>query len=157
MRKFEKISFEQFKKDICDDEKLYESYELPKRKTKNAAAYDFNSLVDVTLKPGESYMFATGVKAALEPDDVLLIVVRSSAVKNYTRMVNQIGVIDSDYYNNINNEGHIFIKLRNEGEQDYTINLGTGIAQGMIIKYLTVDDEEEVTTEREGGFGSTNK
>ena len=41
MRKFEKISFEQFKKDVCDDRELYESIVLPKRSTKFSAGYDF--------------------------------------------------------------------------------------------------------------------
>ena len=35
MRKFEKVSFEQFKNDIVDDRKLYEEYNLPRRKTKS--------------------------------------------------------------------------------------------------------------------------
>ena len=51
MRKFEKISLEQFKKDISDDKELYESYLLPKRSTKNSAGYDIASLVEYTLKP----------------------------------------------------------------------------------------------------------
>ena len=59
MRKFEKISFEQFKKDISDDEKLYESYSLPKRSTKNSAGYDIASLEEYTLKPGEAHIFVT--------------------------------------------------------------------------------------------------
>ena len=53
MRKFENISFEQFRKDIKDDKELYESYSLPKRGTKAAAGYDFFALYDYTLKPGE--------------------------------------------------------------------------------------------------------
>ena len=41
MRYFEKISFEQFKKDVKNDIKLYEEYILPKRATKCSAGYDF--------------------------------------------------------------------------------------------------------------------
>ena len=44
MRKFEKITFEQFKKDIADDKELYEEYSLPKRETKYAAAYSLEDL-----------------------------------------------------------------------------------------------------------------
>lgn len=40
-RYFEKISFEQFKKDCSDDIELYNSYSLPKRSTKYSAGYDF--------------------------------------------------------------------------------------------------------------------
>ena len=53
MRKFEKISLEQFKKDIFDDIDAYNEYQLPKRSTMNSAGYDFFALYDYTLKPGE--------------------------------------------------------------------------------------------------------
>jgi len=158
MRKFEKISFEQFKKDVCDDKELYESYELPKRKTKNAAGYDFFALFDKNLVPGESVIIKTGIKADMNPDEVLLILNRSSlGFKHNIRIVNQVGVIDADYYNNIDNEGQILIKIQNEGDHDYFIEKGSSIGQGMFIKFLKVDDEEEITTVRTGGIGSTNK
>ena len=47
MRKFEKISFDQFKKDIEDNIDLYEKYKLPSRATKLSAGYDFYSLYDL--------------------------------------------------------------------------------------------------------------
>lgn len=158
MRKFEKISFEEFKKSVSEDKEYYEQYGLPKRNTKYSAGYDFSSLIEKNLVPGESILIPTGIKASLEKDDVLLIIIRSSLGFKYNiRLVNQVGVIDSDYYNNESNEGHILIKLKNEGEQDYLIERGSRIAQGIIVKYNTVDDEEELTEERKGGIGSTNK
>ena len=60
-----------------------------------------------------------------------------------------------DYYNNLDNEGHIFIKFYNPTDSSYTINVGDKIAQGSFTKYLTVDDEEEIEIERTGGLGST--
>ena len=156
MRKFEKISFEQFKKDICNDEDLYNNYELPRRKTKFSAGYDFNSLIEKTLLPGESVLIPTGVKCSLNENDVLLLVVRSSlGFKHNIRLVNQVGVIDADYYNNESNEGHILIKLKNEGDHEFKIEVGTAVAQGLIVNYNVVDNEEEVTTTRTGGTGST--
>ena len=62
-----------------------------------------------------------------------------------------------DYYNNPDNEGHIFIKFFNPTDKDYLIHIGDKIAQGIFTKYLTVDDEEEIETERSGGLGSTGK
>ena len=62
-----------------------------------------------------------------------------------------------DYYNNPKNEGHIFIKFYNPTDSAYKINVGDKIAQGIFAKYLVVDDEEEITTERVGGLGSTGK
>lgn len=151
MRKFEKISFEQFKKDICDDEKLYKEYNLPKRSTKYSAGYDFESLSDFVIKPNEIKLIPTGIKAEMNPNEVLLLSVRSSQGFKYNvRLCNQIGVIDKDYYNNQKNEGHIFIKLHNEGDKDYAVNKGDKIIQGLFINYLLVDDEQEVEKERLG-------
>ena len=158
MRKFEKISFEQFKKDVADDKILYDSFILPKRKTKFSAGYDFVSLKDVTLHPGEDALIPTGVKAMIEPDDVLFIIIRSSLGFKYNiRLVNQVGVIDADYYNNESNEGHILVKLKNEGNKDYKIEVGSAIVQGLIIKYNAVDDEDNNMEIRTGGIGSTDK
>ena len=157
MRKFEKISFEQFKKDVKDSQELYESYILPKRSTKTSAGYDFYALFDYTLKPGEIMKIPTGVKAIMEQDDVLFLIVRSSMGFKYNvRLANQVGVIDADYYNNSDNEGHIWLRIQNEGDKDYIVKKGEGIIQGIFIKYLKTDDDVESSEERNGGFGSTN-
>ncbi len=157
MRYFEKISFEQFKKDICDDKKLYGEYNLPKRQTKYSAGYDFESLFDFTLKPGESKKLATGIKVNMNSDEMLMIVVRSSLGFKYNaRMCNQVGIVESDYYNNLDNEGHLFIKIQNEGVNDLIIKKGDRICQGIFVKFLTVDNEEEIDNKRISGIGSTN-
>lgn len=153
MRKFEKISFEQFKKDIVDDERLYNEYDLPKRETKYAAGYDFEALFDFTLHPGETIKIPTGIKATMEDDEVLFLIVRSSMGFKYNvRLCNQVGVIDKDYYNNIDNEGHIFIKFKNEGEKDYVVSKKDKICQGIFIKYLTVDDDSLSESERRSNY-----
>ena len=158
MRKFEKISFEQFKKDICDDKTLYESYSLPKRGTRTAAGYDFYALYDYTLKPGEIMKIPTGIKVSMEEDDVLFLIDRSTMGFKYNvRLTNQVGVVDEDYYNNSNNEGHMWIRIQNEGDKDYVVKKGDGMIQGIFIKYLKTDDDIESEHERNGGFGSTNK
>ena len=148
MRKFEKISYEQFKRDIIDDRQLYEEYEIPSRETNYSAGYDFHALRDFVIKPGMTKKIPTGIKAEMENDEVLLIVVRSSQGFKYNvRLINQVGVVDKDYYNNPTNEGHIWIGLKNEGIKDYVVNKGDGIAQGMFIKYLLTanDDINEKT------------
>ena len=158
MRKFEKISFEQFKKDVCDDEKLYDDYNLPKRKTKSAACYDIASLIEYNLKQGECKTFPTGFKYISPRDEMLLIFVRSSLGFKYNiRLVNQVGIADSDYYNNPDNEGHVMVRIQNEGTNDFKINVGDRFAQCTFVKFYTVDDEEEITKTRKGGFGSTGK
>ena len=157
MRKFEKISFEQFKKDIVDDISLYEEYNIPKRSTENSAGYDFVAITDLVIKPNDILKIPTGIKASMASDEVLLLIVRSSMGFKYNvRMCNQVGVIDSDYYNNVDNEGHIFIKLQNEGDKDYVVKRGDKIVQGIFTKFLITDDD--MTKEkRVGGIGSTSK
>jgi dUTP pyrophosphatase len=157
-RYFEKISFKQFKKDVSDDEKLYDSFSLPKRKTKFSAGYDLFALFDYTIKPNEFLKIPTGIKVKCEKDEVFLIVNRSSLGFKYNiRLVNQAGVIDSDYYNNSENEGHVFIKIQNEGNEEVKIPKDFSVAQGIFTKYLIVDNEEEVENIRTGGIGSTNE
>ena len=90
-------------------------------------------------------------------DEVLFILVRSSMGFKYNiRLCNQVGVVDKDYYNNEGNEGHIFIKIKNEGEKDFVVNKGDAIGQGIFMKYLMTDDDDSNTV-RTGGIGSTNR
>ena len=158
MRKFEKISFEQFKKDVRDDLKLYNSMELPKRSTKKSAGYDIKSVESGIIKPGEAKTFSTGLKVCMNDDEVLYIYSRSSQGYKYNVcLMNSVGVIDSDFYNNKDNEGHFKVRLLNLGENDFEVKIGDKIAQGVFMKYLTVDNEEEIKNERIGGRGSTDK
>ena len=155
-RYFEKISFKQFKKDIKDDKKLYEEYKLPERKTENSAGYDFLAIEDFELAPGEIKKIPTGCKVKMQPDEVLFNFVRSSMGFKYNiRLTNQVGIIDSDYYNNPDNEGHMFISLQNEGDKIFKCHKGEGYVQGIFVKYLTCG--EDVKTKRIGGTGSTNQ
>ena len=158
MRYFEKISYEQFKKDISDDLELYNSYNLPKRSTKSSAGYDFEAIKDFVLKPGEIKKIPLGIKANMNEGEVLFLLVRSSQGFKYNvRLCNQVGVIDKDYYNNPDNEGHMWIKLENHGDKDYFVTNGDKIIQGIFMNFLTVDNEEEVNNVRTSGIGSTDK
>ena len=155
-RYFEKISFEQFKNDIKDDIKLYKEYKLPLRKTRYSAGYDFIAISDFEIKPGEIKKIPTGYKAFFQHDEMLMLLVRSSMGFKYNiRMCNQVGIIESDYYNNQDNEGHMFIALQNEGDKVYSVKKGESYAQGIFVKFLTCNDEVKET--RTGGIGSTNK
>lgn len=153
MRSFEKISYEQFKKDISDSKELYNNYKIPSRETKAAAGYDFLALCDFTIEPGDIKKIPTGIKANMKIDEVLLLVVRSGMGFKYNvRLCNQVGVVDADYYNNKDNEGHIWIKLQNEGDKTFVVKKGEGFAQGIFIKYLTVDDEENSFKDRTSNY-----
>ena len=155
MRKFEKVSIDEFSKYY--DKKLYEEYDLPKRMTSHSAGYDFFAIEGFTIKPGEIKKIPTGYKATFGNDEMLMILVRSSMGFKYNvRMTNQVGIIESDYYNNIDNEGHMFVSLQNEGDRDFVVKKGEGYAQGIFTKFLICDDDV-TTNERQGGLGSTNK
>lgn len=158
MRYFEKINYDQFKKDICDNKELYNSYDLPKRATKQSAGYDFFALDDIEIKKGQIKKIATGVKVKLNDGEFLALFVRSGmGTRNNIRMCNQVGIVDADYYGNDTNDGHIFVFLQNEGQTDFKIKKGQHFVQGIFQKYLTVDNEEEINEKRLGGFGSTSE
>ena len=94
----------------------------------------------------------------MNSDEVLYLYGRSSFGYKYNiTLANSVGVIDSDFYNNIDNEGHFKVKLINHGEKEVKINIGDRIAQGVFMKYLIVDNEEKIIKERKGGLGSTDK
>lgn len=153
MRDFEKISFEQFKKDVCDDYSEYLKYELPKRDSDRTAAYDIYLLDDLELKPGEVRKIPTGIKAYFEKDEVLLLVVRSSMGFKYNvRLCNQVGIIDSDYYNNSDNEGHMWLSVQNEGVDTFRLSKGEAIVQGIFMKYLTTKSDLNCSMERKSDY-----
>ena len=70
---------------------------------------------------------------------------------------NTVGIIDSDYFNS-DNEGHIFIKITNDSNENKTVelNAGQGFAQGIFMPFGLVEDDD-TTDQRNGGFGSTTK
>ena len=155
MRKFEKISFRQFAKDVlCGN---YNDIVIPTRKTRNSAGYDFVSFADLEILPGEMKMVPTGVKAAMGDDEYLAIIVRSSiAIKHGVHLYNQVGIVDSDYYNNDSNEGHIWVPLKNDSNEVFMISKGSAFAQGIFTRYLLVDNDD-TNSIRKGGIGSTDR
>lgn len=165
MRKFEKISINQWSKDtgrlfFREDDCIsaYQEINIPRRGTRKSAGYDISTPVECTIEPGQQVKIPTGIKANMDDDDVLLIFIRSSmASKKGIKIVNQTGVIDADYYNNIDNEGHIWIVLENTSGSDVTLFSGERIAQGVFLKFGIVEDDIPINDERVGGFGSTNK
>lgn len=146
MRHFEVVSDKHRKNNV--------DIKLPTRATKNSIGYDFYSPIAVDIEPMHSQMIWTDVKAIFNSDEALLINVRSSMGKQPVMIANTQGWIESDYANNPDNDGNIGFRLFNLGDTIYTVNVGDRIGQGMFIKYLTTDDDNATST-RNGGFGST--
>ena len=131
---------------------------LPVRKTAKSAGYDLEAAQDKLIKAGQCGVIATGLKAYMQDDEYLGIHIRSSlAFKKHLNLINSQGVIDADYYNNPDNEGHIMIGLINFGTEDVFIQKGMRIAQAIFYKFLTVDDDIANNSIRQGGFGSTGE
>lgn len=161
---FEKVSFEQFKNDWVDclGKKPknynfpYDSINLPHRATTGSAGYDFYSPLDFTLEPGEMIKFPTGIRVRIDDGWVLMMFPRSSLGFKYKLQLNNtVGIIDSDYYNALN-EGHIFVKLTNDGNKPVSVKAGEAVVQGVFVPFgIVVDDD--ASGQRIGGFGSTNK
>lgn len=174
---FEKVSYEQFKKDWLDtfankfnevdDEtidvvirKIYNDIKLPRRATSGSAGYDFFSPSNVMVSMNGTIKIPTGIRCKMDNSWVLKCYPRSGHGFKYgVYLANTVGIIDADYYGS-DNEGHIFIKLVNDSvlgmAKIIEINAGDAFCQGIFVPYgITIDDE--VTEVRNGGFGSTGQ
>ena len=83
---------------------------LPVRKTAHSAGYDVEAAENITIPkftPGcKPTLIPTGLKAYCQEDECYLLLNRSSGPKKGFLMANSVGLIDSDYYGNPDNDGH---------------------------------------------------
>jgi dUTP pyrophosphatase len=166
---FEKVSFEQFAKDVCDIYRVpegthaeaagalreyYDGIKLPRRATIGSAGYDFCTPIPVNIGAGESLVIPTGIRCVGMPRDIVLVCAPRSGLgfKYGLRLSNTLGIIDSDYAH-ANNEGHIMAKLITD--VDIHLNPGERFMQGIFLKYFTTDDDASISESRTGGIGST--
>ncbi len=162
---FEKVSKNRFLEDFIDTFKdyskedalrVYESLKLPKRATSKSAGYDIYAPITFTLEPGRTLKIPTGIRVKMREDYVFMVYPRSGLGFKYRLQLNNtVGVIDADYYDS-DNEGHIFIKLTNDTNENKTVTVeaGNGFAQGIFMQYGITEDDC-VDTLRNGGLGST--
>ena len=171
---FEKISFEEFLKacDFNENEdgviskelfkEIYDKIKLPQRSTNGSAGYDFFMPFDCDIAFGESVIIPTGIKCCISDDWYLGLYPRSGqGFKFGIHIANTVGIIDSDYYNNENNEGHIMVKITNDSsinqDKPFCVKQGQAFCQGIFMQYgITIDDEQNAKSIRSGGFGSTD-
>ena len=157
-------------------------FKLPTRSTLHSAGYDFYAPYDVVVpslwkQVGKyllhsllhfsfnSYkeairptMVRTYIKAYMGNDEVLYIYNRSSSpIKKGLILSNSVGVVDSDFYNNEDNEGNIGVAFYNFYPFDVTIDKGERICQGVFSKFLKADNDIVLNNTRSGGYGSTGK
>ena len=169
-------------------EKSYDDIILPSRATSGSAGYDFFlPFSEITLGPNDSVIIPTGIKCAMHKGVVLQLYPRSShGIKHRIILSNTVGIIDSDYFNNEDNEGHIMVALHNNWDlagvplvqvvhpitQERTVTIdtdseifksrvfsispGTAFCQGIFIQYAVADCDRIRSDERIGGIGSTD-
>ena len=170
--KFEKVSVKEFSRSIrsCmkpgETERIFQekidyfenNLTVPMRSTGGSAGYDFICPFDVCIKPGEIAKIPTGIKVELDKDKFLGIYIRSSfGTKRNLELTNKVCIIDSDYYNNERNEGHILEFVRNNNNVPVAIKQGEAFCQGIIQTFFTVEgDEYGKGPKRVGGIGSTD-
>ena len=129
----------------------------PSRGTSVSAGIDFYVPEDfetVSLKPGESVLIPSGIKAQV-PRGYALIAFNKSGVA--TKQGLQVGacIVDEDY------EGEIHLHMVNISDKDQTVATGQKLVQFVLIPVCYFDIEEVAelpnrNTERgAGGFGST--
>ena len=152
--KFFKVSEPEYLK--SGTKETFDGIILPKRATKGSAGYDFFAPETFSLAPKETIKIATGVRAKINDGWMLAIFPRSGLGFKYRLTLdNTVGIIDGDYFN-ADNEGHIFIKMTNCGNENLVIEKGKAFAQGVFTPFgITVDDECD--KKRTGGLGSTDK
>ncbi|SIN90788.1 deoxyuridine 5'-triphosphate nucleotidohydrolase [Carnobacterium alterfunditum] len=161
--------------------------ELPARATNHAAGYDFEAAEEIIvpsiwkalfknitreMKPKEtdsvfsednkkylkSTLIPTGIKAYMGEDEYLQLANRSSnPIKHQLILPNGVGIIDADYYNNENNEGHIYFQFIHYGLTDHVVKKGDRIGQGIFMPFLKADVDRAIGKVRSGGFGSSGR
>ena len=133
---------------------------IPVRKTAHAAGYDIEAAEDVIVpvyKPGiKPTLIPTGLKAYCQDDECYFLLSRSGGPKKGLLTPHGFGLIDSDYYENPDNDGHFMVQVFNCSDHEIHIKKGDAVAQVMFTKYL-ICDGDRAEGKRKGGFGSTDK
>ena len=163
---FEKVSFQQFLKDVGErdssklEDVLKDVYDniltLPVRSSIDSAGHDFVLTKDISIQPGESVDIVTGIRVKVKKGWVLLLAPRSGLGSKFRMQLNNtIGVIDGDYYG-AENEGHIKATITNDGKENKAIELKAGdrFMQGFFVPY-GITKGDHVTNIRTGGYGSS--
>lgn len=170
MIKFEKVSWEEYKKateELCSNRLVdidyeglkqeWENIKLPVRATKDSAGYDFYAPGIMNFYPSAmpAITYPTGIRFITDRNDIFLMCVPRSGLgcKKGLRLWNTVGIIDSAYWKS-DNEGHIKVKM--SANNLITIKPGQAFMQGIVLPFLKVDNDN-TTAERNGGFGSTDR
>ena len=134
----------------------------PAYATAGSSGFDFRANLSepMTISIGKRGIVPTGLFFELPENFEIQARPRSGlAAKNGVTVLNSPGTIDADY------RGEIMVILINHGDQDFVINHGDRIAQGIIatvsakniINLARVAEISNNTERGTGGFGSTGR
>ncbi len=141
------------------DPRIGDTIALPHYASEGSAGLDLRACVSdtLTLDPGQTLLIPTGICIHIsDPGYAGMILPRSGlGHKHGIVLGNLVGLIDSDY------QGQLFVSCWNRGNESFDIEVGTRIAQLVIVPVAQVTFnrvEQFSDSERgEGGFGSTGK
>ena len=141
--------------------KLNERATIPTYGSEKAAGADLYACLpegvdSITVNPGETVKFGTGVAFELPEGFASLIMARSGlSTKHGLAPANKVGLCDEDY------RGEYIVGLHNHSNTPYEVKHGERIAQLVIFPYIQgiFNEAEELSdTQRgAGAFGSTGK
>lgn len=130
---------------------------LPSRGTEGSAGIDFfvpTDFEDTILKPGESVLIPSGIKANV-PRGYALVAFNKSGVAVKQGLSVGACVVDEDY------QGEIHLHMINTSDKEQTISSGQKMVQFVLLP-INYDEIEEVhelparaSQRGAGGFGST--
>ena len=129
---------------------------LPVRMTAEAAGFDLCAAVEgpTVMQPGQIVLVPCGFAMAIPAGYEAQVRPRSGLASKFgVTLINSPGTIDSDY------RGQVYVPLINHGQQPFTIERGTRIAQMLVlpvpaVELIEVTDLDE-TSRGTGGFGHT--
>lgn len=141
------------------DPRVGDTIALPEYASAGSAGLDLRACVSDTLllNPGESELIPTGLCIHIgDPGYAGMILPRSGlGHKHGIVLGNLVGLIDSDY------QGQLFVSCWNRGSKAFSIEVGTRIAQLVIVPVAQVRfnrvDSFTASDRGAGGFGSTGE
>lgn len=159
--KFEKVTYREFKRHTdsnmhCGADE-YDNIIMPERKTKGSAGYDIASPVNITIPGGCKRIIPSGIKVQIDDGWSMELMIRSHmGIDKDLELATGVSLIDSDYYDNEKNEGHIMIPLRNKSTRPVFIAAGERIVQG-VFRLYGITEDDDASGKRTGGIGSTDE
>lgn len=135
-------------------QKLHPQAIVPAYQSAGSSGFDFHALESSAIPAGGVGVVRTGIAVEMEQGLELQVRPRSGlALRHSISVLNTPGTIDSDY------RGEIMVILINHAKEDFIINQGDRIAQGVVVPIVQVAFDEVATltqtTRGEKGFGSS--